>query len=109
MADYFPDPQTAPRHTIFPGVEIRTCAGDRLMLSLVRLEPHSVVDEHQHPHEQMGLVLKGKAVFTIGGQEKTLHAGDWYRIPGNVRHKVVVLDEPTEALDVFTPVREEYR
>jgi len=32
-----------------------------------------------------------------------------WRIPGNVKHKVVVLEEPTKALDIFTPIREDYR
>ena len=79
------------------------------MLSHVHLEPHSVVEEHSHPHEQVGMLLKGRAIFYIGGEEKTLGPGDFYRIPGNVKHRVVVLDEPTEALDIFCPVREEYR
>jgi hypothetical protein len=37
--------------------------------------------------------------------------GDYclYRIPGNVRHKVIALDQPVRAIDIFSPVREEYR
>ena len=45
---------------IFPGVEIRTTAGANMMLSVVRLEPESVVLDHAHPHEQMG-ILRGRA------------------------------------------------
>jgi quercetin dioxygenase-like cupin family protein len=78
------------------------------MLSDVDLEPHAVVEEHSHPHEQVGMVLAGRARFIIGGEEKTLQAGDMYRIPGGVRHKVIALEEKVRALDIFTPVREEY-
>jgi quercetin dioxygenase-like cupin family protein len=78
------------------------------MMSLAELTPHSVVQEHAHPHEQVGLILEGRLVFTIGDEEKTLTAGDFYRIPGNVRHKVVTLEEPARVLDIFCPVREEY-
>jgi len=109
MNDYFPALAAAPSREIFPGVVIRTCSLDKLMLSLVDLAPHSVVAEHQHPHEQMGYWLKGRALFTIGGEEKLVQPGDWYRIPSQVRHKVVVLDEPAQALDVFSPPREEYK
>lgn len=109
MLDYFPALEGCPRKEIFPGVVIRTCSLDKMMLSLVELAPHSVVLEHQHPHEQMGYWLEGKAIFTIGGVDKTVQPGDWYRIPSNVRHKVVVLDEPARALDIFTPPREEYQ
>lgn len=79
------------------------------MISVVDLEPHSVVEEHSHPHEQTGMLLAGKAIFFIGTEQKTLQTGDLYRIPGNIRHKVVALDQPVKAIDIFHPVREDYR
>jgi len=109
MSLYFPTVEECGRHTIFPGVHIKTCAADRMMISVVDLDPHSVVEEHAHPHEQVGILLSGKMVFTIGNEQKTVQAGEMWRIPGNVRHKVVTLDEPARAIDIFTPVREEYR
>jgi quercetin dioxygenase-like cupin family protein len=109
MSRYFPEASECSRHSIFPGVHIRTCAAEHMMMSFVDLEPYSVVDEHSHPHEQVGMVLKGRATFFIGGEEKTLGPGDWYRAPGGVRHRVVALDEPVQVLDIFYPVREEYR
>ena len=108
MSLFFPTAAEMGRHTIFPGVAIQTCAADKMMLSLVDLAPGSVVAEHAHPHEQVGMVVRGQLVFTIGDETKTLGPGDMYRIPGGVRHKVVILDEPAQALDIFTPVREEY-
>jgi quercetin dioxygenase-like cupin family protein len=108
MSTYFPTPEQCSRHTIFPGVQIATCAADKMMLSVVDLAPGSVVEEHSHPHEQVGMVLAGKAIFFIGGEQKTLGTGDLYRIPGHVRHKVIALDQPVRALDIFSPVREDY-
>ena len=109
MSMFFPRAEELSRHTIFPGVDITTCAAEKMMMSLVKLAPGSVVAEHSHPHEQVGMVLKGQAVFTIGGEEKTLQAGDMYRIPGNVRHMVTALEAAVEALDIFYPIREDYR
>jgi quercetin dioxygenase-like cupin family protein len=109
MSEYFPTADECSRHTIFPGVQIRTCSAEKMMLSVVDLEPGAVVEEHSHPHEQVGLLVAGKAIFFIGGEKKTLQAGDLYRIPGHVRHRVVALDEPVRALDIFCPVREDYR
>lgn len=109
MSYFFPAPEACPRHTIYPGVEISTWWGEKLMLSLVEIQPHAVVEEHQHPHEQMGMVLEGQAIFIIDDTERILKPGDRYRIPGNVRHKVIALDEPFKALDVFSPPREEYK
>jgi quercetin dioxygenase-like cupin family protein len=109
MSFYFPAPGELSHHTIFPGVNIATCSAEQMMLSLVTLDPGAVVAEHSHPHEQVGMVLAGKAIFYIGNEQKTLQAGDVYRIPGNIRHKVTALDEPVRALDIFHPIREEYR
>jgi len=108
MSRYFPTKEESGCHTIFPGVHIQACAAEKMMLSVVDLEPHAVVEEHQHPHEQVGMLLSGRAIFFIGDEQKTLQAGDLYRIPGNIRHKVIALEEPVRALDIFTPVREEY-
>lgn len=108
MSEYFPSPDQCSRHTIFPGVQIRTCAAEKMMLSVVDLEPHAVVEEHAHPHEQVGMVVEGRATFFIGGEQKTLGPGDLYRIPGNVRHRVVALDRPVKAFDIFFPIREDY-
>ena len=108
MSEFFPTPDEMSRHTIFPGVHIRTCAAEKMMLSVVELEPGAVVEEHAHPHEQVGILLAGRVEFTIGGETKTLQPGDLWRILGGVRHKVVVLDAPAKALDIFMPVREDY-
>jgi quercetin dioxygenase-like cupin family protein len=109
VSQYFPTADECSRHTIFPGVTVQTCSGERMMLSLANLAPHSVVEEHAHPHEQVGVVLEGRATFWIGGEQKTLQPGDIFRIPGNVRHKVVALGQPFRALDVFYPIRDDYR
>lgn len=108
MSRYFPTPEECSRHKIFPGVEIRTRAGAQTLLSMVVFEPNAVVEIHSHPHEQVGVVLEGRAIFTVGDESKTLGPGDIYIIPGNVPHKVVALDRRVRALDVFHPIREEY-
>jgi len=105
---YFIPAGEGSHHRIFPGVEIRTTAGDRMMLSVVTFEPRSVVPLHAHPHEQMGLLISGRLEFTIGGITRILGPGDLWRIPGGVPHQVVALDEPAVALDTFHPIRDDY-
>jgi quercetin dioxygenase-like cupin family protein len=109
MADYFVDKSQCAHHRIFPGVDIFTTFCDEMMMSLVEMEPHSVVEEHSHPHEQVGLMLEGEAEFTIGGQRKTVTPGQMWRIPGGVVHKVVAGERPVRAIDIFHPPREDYK
>lgn len=108
MSRYFIDTSQCTRRTLFPGVEIRTAAGDEIMLSRVEIQPGCVVEEHSHPHEQAGMVLRGGARFLVGGEERVLGPGDMYTIPGGVAHKVIATEEGCEALDIFHPVREDY-
>ncbi|MGE3806654.1 MAG: cupin domain-containing protein [Gemmataceae bacterium] len=108
MSLFFPTPAELGKHTIFPGVHIETAAAEKMMLSYVTMAAGAVVEEHSHPHEQVGMMIEGKARFIIGGEEKIVGPGDMYRIPGNVRHKVICL-EAARVLDIFHPIREEYR
>lgn len=109
MSEYFSKEEDGALHQIFPGVTIRTQWLDRVMTSIVRFAPGSVVEDHSHPHEQMGMILEGTVDFTIGDETRRLGPGDLYRIPGGVVHRVVALDQPVRAFDVFAPVREDYR
>jgi len=105
---YFVPAGSGSRHQIFPGVEILTTAGAGIMLSVVKFEPGSIVQDHAHPHEQMGMLVSGRLEFTVGGVTRVLGPGDIWRIPGGVVHRVVAFDEPAVALDVFHPIREDY-
>lgn len=109
MLSYIVDKSQCSHHRIFPGVDIYTTFGEQMMLSLVEFEPHAVVEEHSHPHEQMGLMLEGEAEFIVGGQSRTVRAGEMWRIPGGVKHKVIAGDKPVRAVDVFHPIRDDYR
>ena len=109
MSRFFPTPDECGKHTVFGNVPIRTFACDHVQLSLVDVPAGGVVDWHSHPNEQTGMVTAGVLHFFIGDEEKTLVAGDFYFIPGGVRHKVVAVDGPAQALDVFYPIRDDYR
>ena len=106
---YFYNPSERTPKELFPGLFARTFWGEKMLLSLLELGPHSVVPPHSHPHEQAGIMLEGEMEFTIGGETRIVKAGDIFVIPGGVEHSVRVFDQPCRALDVFSPVREEYQ
>jgi quercetin dioxygenase-like cupin family protein len=105
---YFVTAGEGSRHRIFPGVEICTTPGRAMMLSVVTFEPGSVVPDHAHPDEQMGIMISGRLEFTVGGQTRVLGPGDIWRIPGGVVHRVRAPVGPAVALDVFHPIRDDY-
>lgn len=92
-----------------PGVRMKPLFGKGAMLNLLEFEAGARVARHQHPHEQLGLMLEGELVLEIAGEPHRLHPGDAYRIPGGVEHAAWTDDAPCRVLDVFQPVREDYR
>ena len=94
---------------VFDGIVGRTFWGEKMLLSIVELEPNAVGPPHSHPHEQIGLVLEGELTFTIGEETRTLRPGDVNVVPGGVEHSVVAGDSPCKVVEVFSPVREEFK
>lgn len=109
MSKFFLTPDDRSHHNIFPGVDIYTAAGEQLMISVVEFEPHAVVEMHSHPHEQMGILLEGEMEFIVGDESRVLKPGEMWRIPGGVEHKAIAQDKPVKAIDIFHPVRDDYR
>lgn len=109
MPSFFIDKSACKRLEPFPGIEMYTSTAEKMTVSLVEMAPGSTIPLHGHPHEQVGMILAGEAEFTIGEETRRVRAGDRYHIPGHVPHTITALDAPVSALDVFYPVREEYR
>jgi quercetin dioxygenase-like cupin family protein len=94
---------------MLPGVVRRTLTeGERMMLIEVTLAQGVVVPLHTHPHEQIGYLASGRLLWELGDERRELAAGDSWLVPSNVPHQVTAL-EPSVAIDVFSPPREEYR
>lgn len=94
---------------VWDGVAARSVHGERLTLALVELDPNSVVPEHSHDHEQLGLVVHGSLRFRVGDETRDLSAGGTWRIPSNVPHEVHVGPEGAIVVDVFAPTRDDWR
>ena len=90
------------------GVRGRPLFGAGAMLNLIEFEPGAVVPLHSHPHEQLGIVLRGMQALVVDGESHELTELCGYVIPGGVEHSAYCGPEGAVVLDVFQPVREDY-
>ena len=94
---------------IWNGVHGRVVHGERLSFSVVELDPDSVVPEHSHDQEQLGMVLTGSLSFRIGDEIQDLEPGATWSIPSNLPHEVHVGPDGAVVIDVFAPTRDDWR
>jgi quercetin dioxygenase-like cupin family protein len=94
---------------IWTGVIARTVEGSQCSFAVVELDPGSVVAEHSHPNEQLGLVVSGSVAFRVGDETRELGPGSTWRIPPNVPHEVHTGADGAVVVDVFAPAREDWR
>ncbi len=93
---------------IFPGTFGRYAHIDQMTIGEVELAAGTVIPLHQHPNEQITFVLSGRFDFRVGDETHILESGTAALIPGNVPHGGTTLTA-CRVLDVFAPVRQEYR
>jgi quercetin dioxygenase-like cupin family protein len=106
---YFFNVETRTPKELVPGVVVRTFWGEQMLVSQVDLAPAAIVPAHSHPHEQFGMVLRGDMQITIAGETRTVQTAAIYIIPGDAQHSVIAGTEGAQLIEVFSPVREEYK
>ncbi|PYS94267.1 MAG: cupin domain-containing protein [Acidobacteria bacterium] len=108
---------THPQHTdwahvpverLEAGIERQMIVGERLMICRLRFAPRVVTPPHDHPHEQITFVERGRVLFTIGTEQRIAQAGDVLHFPPGSWHGATMLDEEVILIDIFSPVREDF-
>jgi quercetin dioxygenase-like cupin family protein len=105
----FADVGSLPPQQLWEGVLGRTVHGERVSFTVIELAPNAVVPEHSHANEQVGVLLEGSAVFRVGAERRELGPGGTWRIPGETPHEVAAGTEGAVVVEVFAPVREDWR
>jgi quercetin dioxygenase-like cupin family protein len=93
---------------VWDGVLVRIVEGERITLSIIELEPETLVPEHTHDNEQIGVLLSGSLVFTIDGEQRQLRPGGTWRILGNVPHEAQAGPDGAVVAEAFSPIREDW-
>ncbi len=63
---------------------------------------------HSHPHEQVANLIEGEFKLTVDGEEKILKPGSVAIVPSNALHTGTAITD-CRIIDVFYPIREDYR
>jgi quercetin dioxygenase-like cupin family protein len=93
---------------ILDGIEVKTLLyGEKMLLSEFHMKKGSALPQHSHPQEQVGRLLKGKVVLSVGKEKMEMAPGDCWSVPGGTMHGADILEDSI-AIEVFSPVREDY-
>jgi len=90
------------------GFKARFVHTENVTLGFWDVEKGAILPMHLHFHEQVTQVLEGKFEMTIGDKTNVFENGDLTVIPSNVIHGGIALTD-CKILDVFSPVREDYK
>ena len=72
------------------------------------VEAGASLPEHSHPHEQVTNILEGEFELIVDGETKTLGPGSVLIIPSDAVHAGKAITN-SRIIDVFYPIREDYR
>lgn len=90
------------------GYKVRFIHSAHMTFAYWTITAGAVLPSHAHPHEQVANVIEGQLELTVGGEARPLGAGSVAIIPSNVVHSARALTE-CHVIDVFYPIREDYR
>jgi quercetin dioxygenase-like cupin family protein len=104
----FIDLNTIEEREVVPGFRARFVHTDRMTFAYWDIAAGAALPEHAHPHEQVMTLLEGRFEMQLEAQKRALSPGSVVTIPGGARHGGKALTKCV-AIDVFSPVREDYR
>ena len=94
--------------TPLDGIEMKTLVyGEKTLMTEFRLKKASILPRHRHPYEQTGYLVSGRIRLHIGPETFECGPGDSWCIPLDTEHGADVLEDAI-AVEVFSPVREDY-
>ncbi|MFA6034447.1 MAG: cupin domain-containing protein [Myxococcota bacterium] len=91
-----------------PGFHGRFVHGDRMTVAHWEIDAGAPMPVHSHPHEQSVNIIEGRFELDVAGERRVMEPGAVFMIPGGVPHSGRALSH-CRIIDIFTPVREEYR
>ena len=105
----FAELPSVPPLPIWDGVVGRAVHGDRLTFSVVELDPDTVIPEHSHENEQVGMVVAGSVTFRVGDETRDLAPGGSWCIRAHMPHEVKTGPNGAVVIEAFSPSRMDWQ
>ncbi len=93
---------------IAPGFFSKLIHTENNTINFIEVKAGSAIPLHSHPHEQSSFVLEGSFEMTVDGVPYVLNPSNFVVIPGGVMHGGHAITD-CRLIDIFSPVREDYR
>jgi quercetin dioxygenase-like cupin family protein len=93
---------------VWDGVRARVVGGERVTMAVIELDPSSVVPEHSHEHEQMGVCVSGSVSYRVDDEERVLGPGNSWLIAGGVPHEVHTGPDGAVVVEAWAPRRDDW-
>lgn len=93
---------------IVPGFKAKMVHSSRMTFTFWNVEAGAALPEHSHLNEQITTVIKGIFEMTVAGETQIMEKGSVFVIPSDARHSGKAIID-SELVDIFCPVREDYR
>lgn len=108
MTPTLADLQRIKPREVFPGFFGRFIHSENMTFAYWEVRKDSLVPVHSHIHEQVVNMLEGKIELIVSDNHHELTPGSVLIIPSQAVHSGKALTD-CRILDVFCPVREDYR
>ena len=105
---FFVDLNQISAREVVPGFHGKFVHSEQVTVAFWDIEAGAALPEHSHVHEQVTSVLSGRFELTADGETRILDAGHVVVIPGHTIHRGRALTG-CRIIDVFQPVRDDYR
>lgn len=104
----FIDLKGVPARSLLPGTSVQFVHTDTMTFAYWTFEAGTVLPSHAHPHDQVANIIEGTFEMTVGNETRVIQPGTVVHFPPNVPHGGKAITR-CRFIDVFHPVREDYR
>lgn len=79
-----------PKHSTAYGA---LASGELIEVGYLSFKGGEGAEPHQHPHEQIVVVLKGRILVRLGDEEAEIGPGSGFHVPSNLLHGVSAIED----------------